>query len=115
MRCFICSSVKFSVRQAIVWCWYRNRAMIESDKGIELFYFYSLVNPHICISIIAPHFCAFATVGANINVPAALQNAAAEIHILIIVPYFFKWLSFQVAQLVLCILIKAAWHNQSIP
>ena len=84
-------------------CWNCKRVAIDDDSGI------------IKNFSIFPDLCPFAAIGANINILAALENLAAEFHILFVVPDFFKRLAFQIAERMLCILIETAGDDQSVP
>ena len=62
------------------------------------------------VSSIFPNPGPLAAVGANIDVLAALEDLAAEFHVLFIVPNLFEGFAFKVAKGVLRIFIEAAGH-----
>ena len=100
-------------------CWVIKRADIDEDSGIDDF----LSSESWLASggsgdggaSIFPNLCPLAAVGANIDILAALEDLAAEFHILFVVPHLFEGFAFEVAERVLRIFIEAAGHYQPIP
>ena len=65
--------------------------------------------------LLTPHFHAFGAVGADVNIFPALQNACPEVFVVFILPQLFKALLFEIAKLVLGILVKTAWNHSPVP
>ena len=94
-------------------CWCVKRADIDEDSGINIIFgTWAWVAD---VRSVFPNFGPLAAVGANIDVLAALEDLAAEFHVLFIVPNLFEGFAFKVAKGVLRIFIEAAGHYQAVP
>ena len=65
--------------------------------------------------IVAPYFCSFTAISANIDISPALQYATSKVYVLRIVPYLFERLSFQITELVLGIFVETAGYHEAVP
>jgi hypothetical protein len=71
-----------------------------------------------CIGIhhyLRPNFTAFGTILTNINLVAPAQKVGSKLLIRFRLPQFFKTICFQIAQTMLCILVKTARNHNAIP
>ena len=62
-----------------------------------------------------PDLGAFAAIGAHIDILAALEDLTPELDVSFILPNLFEWAAFQVAERMLCVLVKAAWYDKPVP
>jgi hypothetical protein len=62
-------------------------------------------------SVILPHPCTFAAIGANVNILPALQYPASEIYIFTVMPDILERLALQITQPVLGIFIETTGNR----